>query len=387
LIGQVKRERSKEEGVKLGENAGNKKKILMITAFPPCSRTAGQDYTKRVIEELVKLDYNVSLIIFEYPGHVIEVSHSVHILKVCSPNLLNCVKYMKYHPFFTKRYDSRLGRYIQKISRTYDLVYFDFSQVMIYSIFLRHPCKLLMCHDIIYQRYSRRKIPFNVHWIKKTESRILNHGARVFTFSKKDCKLLEKNYHVKSQPVNFYLKTDKSFKYDETDITTDLFCFYGAWNRKENMESLLWFADKISKFIVSRIRYVVIGGGMDEKNKIKIESDRRFKVIGFVENPLNEIAKCQALIAPLRKGAGVKVKVVDALTTGTPVIGTKVAFEGIEDNSDIALFHNAATKKDYINILNRWRPVDKEVKEQAAEEFYNRYNTNHIVEIINEKML
>ena len=149
----------------------------------------------------------------------------------------------------------------------------------------------------------------------------------------------------------------------------------------------MWFADKISKFIVSRIRYVVIGGGMDEKNKIKIESDRRFKVIGFVENPLNEIAKCQALIAPLRKGAGVKVKVVDALTTGTPVIGTKVAFEGIEDNSDIALFHNAATKKDYINILNRWRPVDKEVKEQAAEEFYNRYNTNHIVEIINEKML
>lgn len=269
----------------------------------------------------------------------------------------------------------------------YDLVYFDFSQVMIYSIFLKHPLKLFMCHDIIYQRYSRRKIPFNVYLIKKTESRILNHGDRIFTFSKKDCKLLEKNYNVNSQPVNFYLKTDKSFKYDGVETKANLFCFYGAWNRKENIESLIWFINKVSKRIVPKIKYIVIGGGMDEKNKLKIESDKRFKVIGYVDNPLNEIAKCQALIAPLKKGAGVKVKVVDTLTTGTPVIGTDVAFEGIGDNSNITLFKHATKIEDYINILNGWQFVDKKVKELAAEEFYNRYNANHIVEIINEEML
>ena len=373
--------------MKLEENVENKKSILMITAFPPCSRTAGQNYTKRVIEELVRSDYDVSLISFEYPGHAMEVPDTVHILKVCRPNMLNCIKHITYHPFFTKRYDSKLIRYIQKISNMYDLVYFDFSQVMIYSIFLKHPLKLFMCHDIIYQRYSRRKIPFNVYLIKKTESRILNHGDRIFTFSKKDCKLLEKNYNVNSQPVNFYLKTDKSFKYDGVETKANLFCFYGAWNRKENIESLIWFINKVSKCIVPKIKYIVIGGGMDEKNKLKIESDKRFKVIGYVDNPLNEIAKCQALIAPLKKGAGVKVKVVDTLTTGTPVIGTDVAFEGIGDNSNITLFKHATKIEDYINILNGWQFVDKKVKELAAEEFYNRYNANHIVEIINEEML
>lgn len=373
--------------MKLEENVENKKSILMITAFPPCSRTAGQNYTKRVIEELVRSDYDVSLISFEYPGHAMEVPDTVHILKVCRPNMLNCIKHITYHPFFTKRYDSKLIRYIQKISNMYDLVYFDFSQVMIYSIFLKHPLKLFMCHDIIYQRYSRRKIPFNVYLIKKTESRILNHGDRIFTFSKKDCKLLEKNYNVNSQPVNFYLKTDKSFKYDGVETKANLFCFYGAWNRKENIESLIWFINKVSKRIVPKIKYIVIGGGMDEKNKLKIESDKRFKVIGYVDNPLNEIAKCQALIAPLKKGAGVKVKVVDTLTTGTPVIGTDVAFEGIGDNSNITLFKHATKIEDYINILNGWQFVDKKVKELAAEEFYNRYNANHIVEIINEEML
>lgn len=90
------------------------------------------------------------------------------------------------------------------------------------------------------------------------------------------------------------------------------------------------------------------------------------------------------MIAPLKKGAGVKVKVVVTLTTGTPVIGTDVAFEGIEDNSNITLFKHATTIEEYINILNGWQSLDKKVKVLAAEEFYNRYNTNH-VEIINEE--
>lgn len=101
--------------MKLEKNVENKKSILMITAFPPCSRTAGQNYTKRVIEELVRSDYDVSLISFEYPGHAMEVPDTVHILKVCRPNMLNCIKHITYHPFFTKRYDSKLIRYIQKI--------------------------------------------------------------------------------------------------------------------------------------------------------------------------------------------------------------------------------------------------------------------------------
>ena len=41
------------------------------------------------------------------------------------------------------------------------------------------------------------------------------------------------------------------------------------------------------------------------------------------------MGRSRALIAPLFKGAGVKVKVVEALCCGTPVLGTSVALEGI----------------------------------------------------------
>lgn len=78
--------------------------------------------------------------------------------------------------------------------------------------------------------------------------------------------------------------------------------------------------------------------GIDVKLKSKVSTCKNIKIAGFVENPVAEIAKCQALVAPLHKGAGVKVKVIDALSSGTSVVGTDVTFEGIEDNSKNPLF-------------------------------------------------
>ena len=43
-------------------------KILFITAFPPCQKTAGQDYTRRLILDLIEKGHEVYLIYAEYPA-------------------------------------------------------------------------------------------------------------------------------------------------------------------------------------------------------------------------------------------------------------------------------------------------------------------------------
>lgn len=104
--------------------------------------------------------------------------------------------------------------------------------------------------------------------------------------------------------------------------------------------------------------------------------------IGFVENPILEIARCQALVAPLRRGAGVKVKVIDALSFGTKVIGTEIAFEGIDDNAAHSLFCRAHRADDFIRILRGWQSVSRAEKQVASEEFRARYNANHFADTI-----
>lgn len=356
-------------------------KILIITAFPPNQKTAGQDYTRRLICELVARGVQVDIIYANYPGHDVELPDQVNVLKIIYPSMIKCVKKLYVHPFFTKRYDSNVCKYLQSIANNYSIVYFDFSQVHIYAKYVMHPFKVLICHDVICQKYSRNTCELNVKWIKKCENDLLKTAKYIFTFCKKDSNLLRNIYNIDSHPVNNYLKKIK-YEYDISEKIEDVFCFYGAWNRKENIEAITYFVEKIYPKLKKSKSYIVIGGGMSNKLKSKIESNCNFRCLGFVDDPINTMARCQALIAPLHYGAGIKFKVLDALTAGTPVIGTNVAFEGIEDNEVNSMLYLAETIEDYMEILDNWRGKDVEYKQRASDEFCHRYNVNHFPEVI-----
>ena len=165
-------------------------------------------------------------------------------------------------------------------------------------------------------------------------------------------------------------------------VVENRFCFYGAWNRNENSDGLDWFLRTVYPRITGDFHFCVIGGGMSDPLQAKLKAYKTIDYLGFVDNPVREIAQCQALIAPLFKGAGVKVKVIDALSSGTAVIGTDVAFEGIEDNTKNRLFYRANASLEFSALLNNWRNVSAMQKQAAADEFYSRYNTNHFADMV-----
>ena len=355
-------------------------KILFITAFPPCQKTAGQDYSRRLILDLVAKGHDISLIYAEYPKHIVELPESVEILRTITPSIKYCIQKPFFHPFFTKRFEKNTLCFIQSIAANYDMLYFDFSQVHIYSLFVQHQNKVFMCHDVIAQKFGRKgrlQLPF----IKHTEKKLLKKANKIITFSKKDCDFIKKTYNLNSLNVNFYLKNEH-FTYKDSKIETNLFCFYGAWNREENKEALEWFLRNVNTKLSSNFNFVIIGGGMPELLQQKITNYQNISYLGFVEDPVKEISKCQALIAPLHKGAGVKVKVIDALSSGTCVIGTDVAFEGIEDNVQNSLFYHACSPESFGETLRKWQTVDVKQKQSAADEFFERYNTNHFTDLI-----
>ena len=188
-------------------------KILFITAFPPCQKTAGQDYTRRLILDLIEKGHEVSLIYAEYPAHSVELSASVKILGTILPSFKNCIKKTRYHPFFTKRFDEKILNLIQAVASDFDMLYFDFSQVHLYSLFIEHPNKILMCHDVIAQKFSR-KGRLQLPWIKKSEGKLLRTAKQIITFSQKDSDFIQKTYNLNSFHVNFYLKNGH-FEYEE----------------------------------------------------------------------------------------------------------------------------------------------------------------------------
>ena len=160
---------------------------------------------------------------------------------------------------------------------------------------------------------------------------------------------------------------------------SDNFIMYGAWNRPENYDGLLWFLREVMPHI--SIKITIIGGGMPE-NIRTILGTLNVKYLGFVENPYIHISESRGLIAPLFQGAGVKVKVIESLALGTPVVGTEVAFEGIPNLISRNAMIRCESSEEFIRSLNSFSTSVIE-KHEIQKEFNERYSNAKFKNFLN----
>jgi glycosyltransferase involved in cell wall biosynthesis len=332
-----------------------KKNILIITAFPPSNYGAGLNYTLNLINDLQKL-YHIDIIYFNFPGIETTVPFLKRKKSSLTLKIIRSVFSPFMHPFYTCRFSLSLLFRLYRIRNNYDYIYFDFNQVHIYSLFIPHKSKLLMLHDVMIQKYKRKKGMLNrlqCLWIFYSEKIILHFShASLYVFSKKDQHILSKVYNCKSNIVDFYIS--EKIRTSSPKIIHSQYCFIGAWNRSENFESLLWFNDFVLPFIKTQDEFLVIGGGMPQ-SFYKSINNPKVKYLGFVDDPYEIISHSKALIAPLFHGAGVKVKTLEAILCGIPVIGTKIAFEGI-DNRLLKYSKTCITSGEFISSINDLNP-------------------------------
>jgi glycosyltransferase involved in cell wall biosynthesis len=280
------------------------------------------------------------------------------------------------HPLFSRRFDKSILKRLKTIAPEYDIIVFNFSQVALYSLFLEHPYKIIISHDVIYQKYARKK-HIMAPWIKLNESRIFKSARKIFVLSKKDADIIKAEYGFDAYVINGYLS---SFYFYKMDKLKNIFVFFGFWKRKENLDGLLWFIKKVYPLLnpCLEIKFIIIGGGLDEKIQKKI-TGKGFEYLGFVPNHLDIIYESKAVIAPLFSGAGVKIKVIDSFSTGTPVIGTSIAFEGLPIVNDLVC--PAETPAEFAGFINKFEIKYKKKKENAKR-FRLSYGNRRLVELL-----
>lgn len=364
------------------------KRILIITPFNPDNQGVGVSYTSQLLRELAKTCV-IDLVYFRYNQDEAyqPVQDNIYVLKSSYISTKRKLWGMLTNPFlfplFTSRKNREVERFLQDRVKSieYDYIYFDFSQTFSYAVCLDHPNKILMAHDVIAQKYSRMK-KYLRPWAVLTERKMLKNGTVVFTFSDKDCRLIKSLYNVDSQSTTFFLNPNVIAATPVDD--GNYFVFFGDWGRGENSEALGWFLEHVYCKLSLDMSFKVIGGGrMPEALKQRIQQLPNVEYLGFVDNPYIIIANAKAEIAPLHMGAGVKVKCVEALGCGTPIIGTEVAFEGIGDQYRDAMFV-ANKPEEFASVIENFVfPIDR--KKKFKEFFIENYNNKKILEYINNK--
>jgi hypothetical protein len=158
---------------------------------------------------------------------------------------------------------------------------------------------------------------------------------------------------------------------------------FGSWGRAENYVMLEWLLNNEDNLIPNNRRVIVVGGGSIPLNiKDAIKGSSKITYVGYVDNPYPIISNAIAEIAPLSKGAGVKVKCVEALACGTPIIGTKVAFEGIPSDFNEFMIE-AYTVEEYASVMNK---IDFSLTERITfkNKFCRQYDNKTILKLINK---
>lgn len=113
----------------------------------------------------------------------------------------------------------------------------------------------------------------------------------------------------------------------------DFICI-GNGKHAPNVDAILWLKRDIWPLIRKRLpdADLLIYGAYLPEHIQRIDNPREgFRVMGWTENAGSVVQKARVVLAPLRFGAGIKGKLIEAMQSGTPSITTSIGAEGMHD--------------------------------------------------------
>ena len=183
---------------------------------------------------------------------------------------------------------------------------------------------------------------------------------------------------------DIYKKNTLSFQ-ERKDIL-----YVGGFGHPPNIDAVLWFANEIFPIILKKypdIKWHVVGNKPTEEIK-NLASDNII-VEGFVSDEKLEqlYNSCRMAVVPLRVGAGVKGKIVEASYYQVPVVTTDVGAEGISSEEKALIVENDAGKMAEM-ICSLYEDYDM-LAEYAARErklIENHYLLKNAMDVLKEDM-
>ncbi len=164
----------------------------------------------------------------------------------------------------------------------------------------------------------------------------------------------------------------KEYHFDERkDIM-----FIGGFTHTPNVDAVLWFGREIMPGIIEKIpdmKWYVMGSNPPQA-VIEMAGDNII-VKGFVsdEELEDHYSRCRMSVVPLRYGAGIKGKVVEAMRYGMPVVTTPVGAEGITGAEEIlCIADDARTLAD--EIIDKYNNM--QYLEQISAKSYEYIQSN-----------
>jgi glycosyltransferase involved in cell wall biosynthesis len=261
-------------------------------------------------------------------------------------NLLNSASAVYVHTI-------RLGKYLENLDeKDKKKVLLDFNDSIAYHYlnFWKY-----------YPLFLRLFLLIEGFKIRDYEKRLVSLLYNFSAVSDFDKEFILENCNLRKD-INFYV-SGVNFKpiniAKETIIDENIISFMGNLNYYPNYEGIDYFLKniwpKINKTFPN-LKFYIIGQG-EEKLKNKFKNIKNVIFTGFLENPYEIIQKSLCFISPVRIGAGIQGKVIEAMSLGKLVI----VCSNLKNVEDLEGYNNVLICKS--NTKDEWIKLIKWVKE------------------------
>ncbi|MFH2092950.1 MAG: glycosyltransferase [Pseudomonadota bacterium] len=162
------------------------------------------------------------------------------------------------------------------------------------------------------------------------------------------------------------------------DRTEKALLYIGTLSWEPNVDGLIWFIKHAWDRLKAKnplIRFYIVGENPGKKLQTLVRSKKDIVLTGFVADPAPYYARCRIFVAPLRFGGGIKVKIINAMYRGIPIVTTQTGTEGLllKDRVHAAISEDLNKMVSDIHLLLRdkalWKALQNNARCLARQEY------------------
>lgn len=306
-----------------------------------------------------------------------------------------------YEPFIdyvSPEMENRLVKLIKK--EKIDLVQFEYVQMGIYRKFIQRIPALLTEHEINFLAH-RRNIPFirnplikvktyyNSLQMMKRELEVMQTMDQVICMNQFEADALN-GYLPSEKLVVLPHGVDTSYFQPQPGQPVEPYTigFFGAYHHYPNVDAVLHFVHDMFPHIKSRVpsAHLFVIGIHPPESLLALNSRADITVTGFVPDIRPYLSRCSVIIAPLRLGLGMRVKMLEAMAMGKALVATELACTGLEvtDGQDVIIAGNPGGFAESVCYLLQDQACAENLGREARRLVEERYNYTSIGQQLEE---
>jgi len=118
--------------------------------------------------------------------------------------------------------------------------------------------------------------------------------------------------------------------------------FTGKMDFRPNVDAVLWFCQEVLPLVRRKLpdaRFYIVGQS-PHRRVLRLADHPAVTVTGYVDDVRSYIAGACVYVVPLRIGGGTRLKVLEAMAMGKPIVSTSLGcegFEGLESGRELSV--------------------------------------------------